>query len=251
MPVQYGSKRLEPLLCRLPPEGVPHEVARPHVNPPGADALCFTHGLAEVGETIMLTHRTLARIGALCLSGLLLASSTWAYTPAPGAAAEGTWQFHKYSFQFLGFTSTYSCDGLADKLKELLLAAGARADVKSEPGACASGFGRPDKFARADLKFFTLVPLGTNVVPDQQPTPGVWRPVTFGNHSPQDLLLGDCELIEQFRSQVLPMFATRNVVNNTSCIPHQESGSTIDLRFESFAAAPAPQAPPAAPHSGR
>src|ERR1700691_615662 len=69
-------------------------------------------------------------------------------TPPPVATA-GTWQKHQYSFAFMGFTTTYSCDGLADKLRRLLLAAGARKDVKSRPGACASGFGRPDKFARA------------------------------------------------------------------------------------------------------
>jgi hypothetical protein len=51
----------------------------------------------------------------------------------PAAAASppspGIWQSHKFSFQYMGFTSTYSCDGLADKLRVLLLAAGARSDV--------------------------------------------------------------------------------------------------------------------------
>jgi hypothetical protein len=31
------------------------------------------------------------------------------------------------------------------------------------------------------------------------------------------------------------MFTTRNVVSSTTCIPNQESGSTIDLKFEVFA----------------
>jgi len=34
------------------------------------------------------------------------------------------------------------------------------------------------------------------------------------------------------------VFAARNVQENTTCIPHQESGSVINLKFESFAAAP-------------
>lgn len=167
-------------------------------------------------------------------SALLLCGAAFADdTAAP--AQPGTWQSHKYSFQFLGFTSTYSCDGLADKLRKLLLAAGARVDAKSQPGACASDFGRPDKFARADLTFNTLAPANAA---DGTTVSGAWRPVSFATSSPRDLGLGDCELIEQFRNQVLPMFATRNVVNNTTCVPHQESGSTIDLRFESFAALP-------------
>ena len=42
------------------------------------------------------------------------------------------------------------------------------------------------------------------------------------------------------------MFSTRNVINNTTCIPHQESGSNIDLRFESFTAPPVKKHPTAA-----
>ena len=150
-------------------------------------------------------------------------------------AGTGYWKSHKYSFQYMGFTSTYSCDGLADKLKVLLLAAGARGDLKSQPGACASGFGRPDKFARAELTFSTLAPADGGIAAGAKPVNGALRPVSFTSLSPRDLRLGDCEVVEQFRSQVLPMFATRNVVNNTTCIPNQESGSSIDLRFEVFA----------------
>ncbi len=181
------------------------------------------------------------RAGAVGLVAVLLSAMSVADDSPATARADGTWQFHKYSFQFMGFTSTYSCDGLADKLKELLLAAGARADVKSAPGACTREFGRPDRFARADLKFFTLTPLAPNAAAAPMPVSGTWRSVTFANHSPRNLQLGDCELVEQFRDQVLlKMFATRNVAGNTTCIPHQESGSVIDLRFESFVPVPAP-----------
>ncbi len=40
--------------------------------------------------------------------------------------------------------------------------------------------------------------------------------------------------MEQFRNNVLSQFTTRNVEDHTSCIPHQESGSVVDLKFESF-----------------
>jgi hypothetical protein len=179
---------------------------------------------------------------AAALAGtLLLGGAALADDPAAAAAQPGTWQSHKYTFQFLGFTTTYSCDGLADKLRLLLLAAGARADVKSQPGACASGFGRPDKFARADLTFYTLTP--SDAPADGKSVTGAWRPVTFANNSPRELGLGDCELIEQFRDRVLPLFNTRNVVSNTACVPYQYSGSTIDLKFDSFAAVPAKKQP--------
>ena len=100
---------------------------------------------------ISLPYRFVAGRSALAaiLTGalLLLSTASLADDSAP-SGGPGTWQSHKYSFQFLGFTTTYSCDGLADKLRIVLLAAGARSDVKSVPGACASGFGRPDKFGK-------------------------------------------------------------------------------------------------------
>jgi len=77
----------------------------------------------------------------------------------------------------MGFTSTYSCDGLADKIKLLLTAAGARHDSQSQPGACANGFGRPDKFARANLTFYTLAPSGADTPAGTKQVDGVWRPV--------------------------------------------------------------------------
>jgi hypothetical protein len=182
--------------------------------------------------------RAIAAVGIL--SAALVSVTAWGDAPPPAAREPGVWQKHEYSFAFMGFTSTYSCDGLASKLKILLIAAGARPDAKSEPGACAAPFGRPDKFARADLKFYSLAPAASAGATDGAPVDGSWIPVTMTDHQPRDLGRGDCELVEQFRTNVLPMFATRQVDNHTTCIPHQESGSVIDLKFESFRLPPKP-----------
>ena len=163
-------------------------------------------------------------------------------TPAVGAQStpfehqRAVWQERRYSFAFLGFTTTYSCDGLADKLRVLLLAAGARADVKARSGACANGFGRPDKFARADLTFYVLEPADGAASTGAAVVDGVWRPVALASRQPRELGTGDCELVEQFKSNVLPLFATRNVEEHSTCVPHQLSGSVIDLRFDSLSA---------------
>jgi hypothetical protein len=188
--------------------------------------------------------RTPLKLGSIGIASLICAvlgsSAACADDGSPRSA--GVWQKHEYSFQFLGFTSTYSCDGLADKLKTLLIASGARPDAKSRAGACASGFGRPDKFARADLTFYTLAPADSapagSSASDSKPVDGTWIPAAITSHRPRELGTGDCELVEQFRSNVLGMFTTRNVENRTTCIPHQLSGSVIDLKFESFAAPP-------------
>jgi hypothetical protein len=173
-------------------------------------------------------------IGAFLASGSVFADGA----PSPTPSDPGVWQKHQYSFAFMGFTSTYSCDGLASKLKILLIASGARSDAKASPGACASGFGRPDKFARANLMFYTLAAANSDKPAERPAVDGVWRSVALRARNPRELATGDCELVEQFKTNVLAMFTTRNITSRTTCIPHQESGSVIDLKFESFSAPP-------------
>jgi hypothetical protein len=203
----------------------------------------------------MKSLRKLIISSAALLCGAALCNVAFA-DGAPAPADPGVWQKHVYTLQFMGFTTTYSCDGLADKVKVLLLAAGARSDSKSRPGVCSRGWGVPDKFAQANLTFYTLMPAGGDSSADGTPVNGSWRAVRFAVRSPRELSTGDCELIEQFRALVLPMFATRNIDSRTTCVPHQESGSVINLKFESFAAmqvakpANAREAQPAASHAG-
>jgi hypothetical protein len=181
----------------------------------------------------MPSFRSLQAICAVLIcvfSVTTFAAGTAAADPQPGV-----WQEHDYNFQYLGFTTTYSCDGLASKLKVLLIASGARTDATSTSSGCSRGYGIPDKFARARLVFYTLVPAvnGENAT---APINGVWRSVTFADLSPREVRLGDCELVEQFRDKVLPLFTTRNVENRMTCVPNQVSGSVLNLKFEAFAA---------------
>src|SRR5580698_6218787 len=145
------------------------------------------------------------RIGiatALAAVGLMLA------LPSNGAedSTAGVWQKHEYTLHYMGFTTTYSCDGLEDKVRELLIWAGARSDAKSTAWGCDRGYGMPSKFASANVTFYTLAsaPAGST-----DAVAATWRKVQFESHRPLELGEGDCELVEQFRDQMLPMFTTR------------------------------------------
>jgi hypothetical protein len=168
-------------------------------------------------------------------AGFALVAVLMGFEALPATQDQYVWVEHDTNFQYQGFTSTYSCDGLAEKLRILLIAAGARADAKATTDGCPGGFGRPDKFARARLRFYTLAP-AANADSASAPVAGVWRPVVFADRSPRDLRLGDCELVEQFRDKVLSMFTTRKLENGMTCVPNQLSGSVIKLNFEVFAA---------------
>ena len=189
----------------------------------------------------------------LCIAAGIVCFGSASAAPDGAVVAEspppelGIWAEQTYSFVHLGFTATYSCDGLADKLTYLLRAAGARADIQARALGCGGGFGRPSKFARVDLKFYTLQPPATGQPREAAtvPVPGTWRAVSFSPRSPRDLDHGDCELVEEFRNVLLPKFATRAIADGLHCLPNSISPGDLRFSFESFTALPAPAAPPA------
>ena len=196
-----------------------------------------------------------ARVALLALSTLTAggAASATRAEPVPAAAAEpGNWAAHKYTFNFMGFTTTYSCEGLEDKLRLLLQMTGAgpqQSDVHVV-APCNNNVGRPDKLAFAYLTFSSLQPatppaMSSPPAAAGQPV-GMWKHVEMSPRHPYQLGFGDCELIEQFRDTVLPLFSIRNVTNHVTCVPHQEAGSNFYLSFDVFAPS-APGKPPSKP----
>ena len=121
-------------------------------------------------------------------------------------------------------------------------ASGARPGFKVTPGACAAEPGRVTEFPRVRLVFETAQ------VPDpgwrdaQEPVLAQWRSVTLARNQPRLLEAGDCELVEQFRDRVLPAFTTRRLDGDINCIPHQLSGSSFLLKFETLEGLPGPDA---------
>ena len=176
----------------------------------------------------------------LGLAGALLASvAVAAETPV-----DGVWQTHEYRFVSMGFTSHYSCDGLATALKALLKASGARPGY-SVTESCAEPAGRPDAIARATMHFQTLrsnapPAAGASAAANPEAGQGVWREVALKGHQPRELDGGDCELVEQFAREVLPMFETKDVDNHMSCVPHEANPFGINLSFTVLAALPPP-----------
>ena len=185
-------------------------------------------------------------------SALLLALVLAAAAPVAGLAADaaagedpgpGVWRAHQVEFRYLGFTSTYSCDGLQSKLELLLRRLGARPDATVVTWGCDRGYGTPSKFVRATLHFATLQPAATGTSPavatESRPLPGgSWRHVLLAPREPRGLAAGDCELMEQFRDLILPLFATRAVQNRVQCVPYQESAGAYSLQFDAFLPAP-------------
>jgi hypothetical protein len=157
-------------------------------------------------------------------AAVVLALPVWATaaeTATPPADAQpAVWTAKELTFVFMGFTAHYSCDGLLDKIRHVLGELGARSDFKVAYYGCSSPFGRPDPFPGVRIKMQVLQPAGANE-PSAELVGAHWRRVDL--HLDKDPVweASDCELLEQIKQKILPLFATRNVDFASNCVPHQ------------------------------
>jgi hypothetical protein len=146
-----------------------------------------------------------------------------AYADTPGTGQQAVWEHKEFQYTYQGFTTHYSCDGLRDKVREILLQLGARKqDLKVYDSGCASPSGRPDAFPGVSVKMSVLVPAGSSGT-DAASTqiPSHWQPVRLKLDQSSLAEAGECELVEQVKQKVLPYFTTRNVDLQNFCVPHQ------------------------------
>ena len=175
-------------------------------------------------------------------------------TASQGAELQSAhWESRKISFTYMGIGTKYSCDGLEDSVRQLLLVAGARKqDLNIRSQGCIHGFGYPEPFPGVEGTFSVLVPDAG------QPAAGAvaaqWTPVDVvrdrGLEAFWDSINGgDCQLLEQFKKQILPLFSTRGVNFRSSCFPYTATLGAITLKLQALkplpSAAPAPAAAPA------
>jgi len=180
-----------------------------------------------------------SRLGAvtLALGWTLFAGPGLAAAVAPpGESVSAQWQDRTLNFTYTGFTTLYTCDGLEGKVRDILLALGARKDVKVRATGCDLGRNAPSRFAWVEAKFSSLAP-GSNASAADA-VKSVWSTVEFSPTRPSYMGGGDCELMEGMR-EVLPKgFSVRQVQYRTTCTPHQVSLGSFAVKLEVLKAAP-------------
>jgi hypothetical protein len=157
--------------------------------------------------------------------------AAFADTPAANEPVQpSVWTPKELRFVYSGFTTTYSCDGLREKMRKVLLKLGARKDdLVVNESACAGGPGRPTTFPTVDIKMHVLQP-APPPPPGANAPPAVaahWRLVDLTKSRDPLRVAGDCELIEQIKLRILPLFTTRNLEYRSNCVPNQLQLGTI------------------------
>ena len=139
----------------------------------------------------------------------------------PIAWKPAVWVPKEVQFVYMGFTTHYTCDGLRDAVREMVLQMGARKDDLTIYETPCSNPNRPDPFPGVKIKMSVLQPAPDSPSADTQVVQAYWKPVKLPYRQSGINAAGQCELVEQFNQKILPLFTTRNVDVKTTCVPHQ------------------------------
>jgi hypothetical protein len=222
----------------------------------------------------MMRFRT-ARLPATALAAVALCLSGRAAPAAEAAADTGTvaaeWKAVELNFLYQGLTAKYSCLGLRHRLESVLLKLGARPDMQLQALGCTS-LGGVDPFPSVRVNMNVLQRSGTGGARAEgvDPFPGVnakmsvlqpalasgaagggasvpahWATVDLVPEVNPVQAAGDCELLEQIKTFVLPLFATRNVDSSFTCVPNQLQNGAARLRVEVLVSDTSPSSSPA------
>jgi hypothetical protein len=153
------------------------------------------------------------------LSLLAACTSTWnaeaATASQPGHPA--TWRPYDLIVDLHDLPQRYSCDDLWYKFRDVLLAMGARPDIKILVYRCERGLtDRNARSPRAQLQF-SLPELLTPAQSRWAQLQAVTTTVRLGPGHPASLLSGDCELLRQMKDGLLDALSQRVISFNLAC----------------------------------
>ena len=178
------------------------------------------------------TSPKVARLTVLALGvlGTLAMAATAGAAAADSAASPAQWHKQTLKFDYTGFTSLYSCSGLEGKVRDILLAFGARNDAKVRATGCNEGSGQPSKFAWVTAEFSSLAPAADPAAADV--VKAGWAKVQLAPNRPSFMGEGECELVEQIHELLQKGFALRNTEYRTACMPHHVSMADYSVSTE-------------------
>ena len=180
-----------------------------------------------------VTDRVPVRLAAVTALALGVGASAWAGTEdQTPASVPAVWTPKELRFTYMGFTSRYSCDGLRDKIEVVLTKLGARKDMQVTALPCSGPLGRPTHFPGVTLKINVLQPASAQSGADADTVPAHWQRVDLAPDRNVVRAAGDCELVEQIKQNILPLFSTRDVEYRSTCVPNQLTIGGTELKAD-------------------
>lgn len=175
---------------------------------------------------------------------------------AEDAAVQAVWKRQEIDFFYQGFTTLYTCDGLEDRVEDILKAVGAK-DVKAIATGCIGN--APSRTPHVHIVAKTPVEATPEALAELEKSktqrelkakvrgesaeeataqfPATWKRVNL-SVGKFDIEEGECELIEELSRKVFPKLAIRTVKDDTNCVPHQRNLGQPRLQVDALTAAP-------------
>jgi hypothetical protein len=178
-------------------------------------------------------------VAAVMLLGAPPCSSAASGPAASPDDVTGAWQHHKVTFTYIGFTAFFTCSGLEDRVRQILVHLGARKDATVSATGCRGPIDSPSGSIWVDADFYSLAAADSAA-------PGTvkarWTPLEVSPGRPHFMGAGDCELVQGMKDVITKNFALRDVEYNTSCFPHQVSLAGFKVKGQALRAVPASSA---------
>jgi hypothetical protein len=177
-------------------------------------------------------------------AGLMLLAQVAPARADSGEAIAAVWKEQRLSFFYMGRTSRYSCEGLRDKVRAMLLDLGARRDLQLTALGCEDGAQRARLASSGPslhIVFSAPAPADSGRKPPPAGEAGMearFGAFTITSDPFRNMGLADCELVEAFARQILPKLVTRDVKQDITCVPFQQSGGRFLVRGEVLRAVP-------------
>jgi hypothetical protein len=151
------------------------------------------------------------------------------------------WQHHHAKFSYFGITTLFTCDGLEEHLRRILLHLGARKDVRVSARGCPGSSNTPSRDAWVDADFYALAPAADPAAPD-----GVkarWSALEMRPQRPNFLDNGDCDLLREMKDLITGNFTLRNIAYRTDCFPQAVAPDSFEIKGQALMAMPPEQKP--------
>jgi len=185
----------------------------------------LARGSAGLGTSLLSATATAVAFGALLGAPAWGAEEGGQQGDQAAAPKElAVWTPKEVQFTYMGFTTHYSCDGLQEDIRQMLLQLGARkSDLKVYEQPCSGPPDRPNPFPGVKIKMSVLTPAPASESDVSHMVQAHWKTVKLPYRETGINAAGQCELLEQFKQKILPLFTTRNVDLVATCVPHQLS----------------------------
>jgi len=137
----------------------------------------------------------------------------------PADVVTGAWQHHKVNFNYMGYTSHFTCDGLEERVRAILLHLGARKDdARVVASGCPGPIGATSRTAWVNADFYTLAPVDAG---GSDTVKASWTPLEVTPKRPSFMDDGDCELIQAMKDVITQNFSLRDIEYRTDCVPNE------------------------------